>query len=165
VEKKKRCHNLYLIAIYSCWQIMELSSTQKTRIYLSGPIFSQAEIEWAGRLKSQMEERFASRIEVIWPHEISSGPPEKIFGDNLRALDECPIVVAILEGPQVDDGTAWEVGYHFARGGKVLGIRTDFRNAGEAPQSRTNAMVEFSCSCIVESIDQLLLKLRDMLEP
>lgn len=144
---------------------MDFNGAQKKRIYLSGPIFSQAEIEWTGRLKSLIEESFASRVEVIWPHEIASGPPEKIFWDNLRALDECPIIIAILEGPQVDDGTAWEVGYHFARGGKVLGIRTDFRNAGEAPQSRINAMVEFSCICIAESIDQLLMKLKGMLEP
>jgi nucleoside 2-deoxyribosyltransferase len=136
----------------------------RLRIYLSGPIFSQAEIEWAGRVKSLIEKSFASRVEVVWPHEIASGPPDKIFRENLQALDKCPIVVAILDGPQVDDGTAWEVGYHYASGGKVLGIRTDFRNAGEALQSKTNAMVEFSCICIVDSTDQLLLKLKDLLE-
>lgn len=140
-------------------------SMNRIRIYLSGPIFSQAEIEWAGRVKGLIENRFSPRVMVIWPHEIASGAPERIFRYNLRALDQCPIVVAILDGPQVDDGTAWEVGYHYARGGKVLGIRTDFRNAGEAPQSRANAMVEFSCACIVDSIDQLLLKLKDLLEP
>jgi nucleoside 2-deoxyribosyltransferase len=143
---------------------MNSEGAHRVRIYLSGPIFSQAEIEWAGRVKGLMEKSFASRAEVIWPHEIASGPPEKIFRDNLRALDNCSIVVAILDGSQVDDGTAWEVGYHYASGGKVLGIRTDFRNAGEAPQSRTNAMVEFSCICIVDSIDLLLLELKHLLE-
>jgi len=143
---------------------MELEITNQLKIYLSGPIFSQAEIEWARRVKGLIEESFASRVEVIWPHEIASGPPENIFRENLRALDQCPIVIAILDGPQVDDGTAWEVGYHYARGGQVLGIRTDFRNAGEAPQSRANAMIEFSCTCIVSSMDQLLLKLKELLE-
>lgn len=139
-------------------------NVKKVKIYLSGPIFSQAEIEWAGRLKGLIEESFAPRIEVVWPHEIASGPPADIFRQNLLALDRCPIVVAILDGPQVDDGTAWEVGYHYARGGRVLGIRTDFRNAGESPQSRANAMIEFSCICIVNSPDQLLLNLEKMLE-
>jgi nucleoside 2-deoxyribosyltransferase len=142
---------------------MDFKGTHKARIYLSGPIFSQAEIEWAGRVKSLIEMAFAARVEVIWPHEIASGPPEKIFQDNLLALDKCPIIIAILDGPQVDDGTAWEIGFHYARGGKVLGIRTDFRNAGESPKSRVNAMVEFSCACIVNSVDQLLLKLDEML--
>ncbi len=143
---------------------MELEITNQLKIYLSGPVFSQAEIEWAGRVKNLIEESFASKAEVIWPHEIASGPPENIFRENLHALDRCPIVIAILDGPQVDDGTAWEVGYHYARGGHVLGIRTDFRNAGEAPQSRANAMIEFSCTCIVSSLDQLLLKLKELLE-
>ncbi len=139
-------------------------NAKKVRIYLSGPIFSQAEIEWAGRVKGLVEESFAPKIEVIWPHEIASGSPENIFRQNLEALDRCPIVIAILDGPQVDDGTSWEVGYQYARGGRVLGIRTDFRNAGEASQSRANAMIEFSCICIVDSLDQLLLKLKGMLE-
>lgn len=142
----------------------EAPQEKKVKIYLSGPIFSQAEIKWAGRVKGLIEVSFASRVDVIWPHEIASGPPENIFLQNLQALDKCPIVVAILDGPQVDDGTAWEVGYQYARGGRVIGIRTDFRNAGEAPWSRANAMVEFSCVCIVTSLDQLLLKLREMLE-
>jgi nucleoside 2-deoxyribosyltransferase len=143
---------------------MDLEVKNRVRIYLSGPIFSQAEIEWASRVKSLIEKSFAPRAEVIWPHEIASGPPESIFRENLKALDRCPIVVAILDGPQVDDGTAWEVGYHYARGGKVLGIRTDFRKAGEASESRANAMVEFSCVCIVGSMDQLILKLNELLE-
>lgn len=142
----------------------EAPQEEKVKIYLSGPIFSQAEIEWAGRVKGLIVENFAPSVEVIWPHEIASGTPENIFRENLRALDQCPIVVAILDGPQVDDGTAWEVGYHYARGGHVLGIRTDFRNAGEAPQSRANAMIEFSCICIVNSLDHLLLKLKELLE-
>ncbi len=143
---------------------MDLERTRRVKIYLSGPIFSQAEIEWAGRLKGIIEESFAPVAEVVWPHEIASGHPENIFRKNMQALDQCTIVVAILDGPQVDDGTAWEAGYHYARGGQVLGIRTDFRNAGEAPQSRANAMIEFSCTCIVNSIDQLLLKLKETLE-
>jgi nucleoside 2-deoxyribosyltransferase len=142
---------------------MDLERTNRVRIYLSGPIFSQAEIEWARRVKGLIEKSFAPRAEVIWPHEIASGPPENIFRENMLALDRCQIVVAILDGPQVDDGTAWEVGYHYARGGKVIGIRTDFRKAGEAPESRANAMVEFSCACIVGSTDQLISKLSELL--
>ncbi len=142
----------------------EAPQEKKVKIYLSGPIFSQAEIEWAGRVKGLIEESFAPRVEVVWPHEIASGTPKNVFMQNLQALDQCKVVVAILDGPQVDDGTAWEVGYQYARGGRALGIRTDFRNAGEAPQSRANAMVEFSCICIVNSLDQLLLKLKELLE-
>lgn len=136
----------------------------KVKIYLSGPIFSRADIEWAKKIKARIEKQFGSRVEVIWPHEIASGAPQEIFQKNISALKKCPLVVAILEGSQVDDGTAWELGYHYARGGKILGLRTDFRRAGETHESKVNVMIEFSCHSIANSLDQLLLNLSEVLE-
>jgi nucleoside 2-deoxyribosyltransferase len=137
----------------------------KEKVYLSGPLFSLAEIEWGRRIKDGILEKLGDRIEVVWPHEIAVGSPEEIFGSNLKALDECKIVVAILDGPQVDDGTSWEVGYHYARGGKIVGIRTDFRKAGEASESKVNTMVEASCLFIVDSMELLVSRLKEILEP
>src|SRR5512137_687123 len=96
------------------------------KIYLSGPLFSRAEIAWGSRVKSFLEERLKGII-VIWPHEIApcSAGPEEIFEANLRALSEAEIMVALLDGPQVDDGTAWEAGYFFSQGREILGLRTD----------------------------------------
>jgi nucleoside 2-deoxyribosyltransferase len=40
------------------------------------------------------------------------------------------MMIALLDGPQVDDGTGWEIGYFYARRRpeqKIIGIRTDFR--------------------------------------
>ena len=59
-------------------------------------------------------------------------------------------MVAMLDGPQVDDGTAWEMGYFSCRGKKILGIRTDFRRAGEHEILDRKAMIESSCLCIVD---------------
>ncbi len=134
------------------------------KIYLSGPLFSLADVEWAEQVKVRIEKQFGSSVEVIWPHEIASGAPQEIFQKNISALKGCPLVVAILDGPQVDDGTAWELGYHYARGGKILGLRTDFRRAGETHESKVNAMIEFSCHSIANSIDQMLLDLSEVLE-
>lgn len=127
----------------------------KARIYLSGPLFSEAEIAWGRRVKASIEEAL-HEVDVIWPHELAEGSPAKIFRANLRALDDCEMMVAILDGPQVDDGTAWEIGYFHAKGRKVLGIRTDFRRAGESENSRVNLMVEISCFALAESIEQLV---------
>jgi nucleoside 2-deoxyribosyltransferase len=65
------------------------------------------------------------------------------------------MVIALLEGPQVDDGTAWEIGFFYRgkpKGAKIIGVRTDFRNAGAV----LNAMVEYSCNRIVRSSEALL---------
>jgi len=52
-------------------------------------------------------------------------------------------VIALLDGSQVDDGTAWEIGYFYAKKSpeqKILGIRTDFRRAGECEGAVVSAM-------------------------
>lgn len=134
----------------------------KARIYLSGPLFSEAEIAWAGDVKAFLENGLGA--EVVWPHEIASGSPKEIFQANLRALHGCDLMVAILDGPQVDDGTAWEVGYFYALGRRIAGIRTDFRKAGECSESRVNAMIEHSCLVVVDSLDRLASELGRMLD-
>jgi len=43
-----------------------------------------------------------------------------------------------------DDDTAWEIGYFYARKKpeqKIVGVRTDFRNAGESQGAVVNAML------------------------
>jgi nucleoside 2-deoxyribosyltransferase len=133
-------------------------------IYLSGPLFSRAEIAWAGNVKALLEKRLGAEAEVIWPHEIAHGSSSDIFKANLQALNECDIMVALLDGPQVDDGTAWEIGYFYALERVILGVRTDLRKAGEAPESKVNAMIENSCTAIVEDLDGLVSELSRMLD-
>ena len=87
------------------------------------------------KLKRRMEE---AGHEVVWPFETVCGDtPREIFEGCRNHPDECETLVAVLDGPQVDDGTAWEIGYWYAKKGpeRILGIRTDYRNAGETGES------------------------------
>ncbi len=133
------------------------------RIYLSGPLFSEAEIAWGGRIKAFLEKGLGN-IKIVWPHEIATGSAEQVFRANLQAMNECDLMVAILDGPQVDDGTAWEVGYFFSQGKRIIGIRTDFRRAGEAEKSRVNLMVECACLAVTSSPEKLVSELKRLLE-
>ena len=50
-------------------------------------------------------------------------------------LDDADIVIAFLDGLLVDDGAAWQIGYFYANKSpeqKIIGIRPDFRRAGES---------------------------------
>jgi nucleoside 2-deoxyribosyltransferase len=78
----------------------------------------------------------------------------EIFRRCKAALDRADLLIALLDGTRVDDGTAREIGYFFARKAaqaKIIGIRTDFRRAGESEQAIVNAMVEMACDVIVET--------------
>jgi nucleoside 2-deoxyribosyltransferase len=45
---------------------------------------------------------------------------------NRAAIDAAQAVVAVLDGTDVDSGTAAEIGYAFARGKLIVGYRGDF---------------------------------------
>ena len=54
-----------------------------------------------------------------------------IFENDKHAIDECDVVVANLNGVITDDGTAWELGYAYARGKYIIGLHTDWRKRFE----------------------------------
>lgn len=68
---------------------------------------------------------------------------QKIALNNTRAIDGCDFVVAVLDGPDVDSGTAAEIGYAFAKGKRILGYRSDFRMSGDNEGTTVNLQVEF----------------------
>src|SRR5215475_516791 len=49
----------------------------------------------------------------------------QIARTNHAAIDRCDALVAVLDGADVDSGTAAEIGYAFARGKPIIGYRGD----------------------------------------
>lgn len=62
---------------------------------------------------------------------------------NTERIDRSDAVLAILDGVDVDSGTAAEIGYAFAKGKRVYGLRTDFRLAGDNIGSIVNLQVQY----------------------
>ena len=131
-------------------------------IYQAGPLFSAAE--------QSFHQTFSARLRdaghtVIWPGDLlteaqieAAGPhaPRLLFTTCQDALDRCTCVVALLDGSQVDDGAAWEIGYAYARGMPVYGLRTDSRRAGETPYSRVNSMIQGCLTGFARSVEELV---------
>ena len=120
----------------------------KTKIYLAGALFSLAEQDFNFRLKDELETHF--NVEVFFPQIECKGledNPTKIFEKCKEGIDESNIMIAILDGADVDSGTAWEIGYGYVRNKTVIGIRTDFRQRGD----------DFGLNCMIsESLDFLI---------
>lgn len=62
---------------------------------------------------------------------------------NRAAIDEAQGVVAVLDGVDVDSGTAAEIGYAFARGKRIVGYRGDFRLSADNEGGVVNLQVEY----------------------
>jgi nucleoside 2-deoxyribosyltransferase len=67
----------------------------------------------------------------------------EIGGNGVKAIDKCDAVLAVLDGTDVDSGTASEVGYAFARQKPILGYRGDFRLSADNDGSIVNLQVEY----------------------
>ena len=67
----------------------------------------------------------------------------RIGAKNQALLDACDMVFAVLDGVDVDSGTAAEIGYAFARRKPILGYRGDFRLSADNDGSIVNLQVEY----------------------
>jgi nucleoside 2-deoxyribosyltransferase len=87
----------------------------------------------------------------------------EIGQNNQIAIDGCDAVLAILDGADVDSGTASEIGYAFARHKPILGYRSDFRLSSDNEGSVVNLQVEYFIRAGGGQIVSSLSKLADAL--
>ena len=93
-------------------------------MYFAGPLFTSAERSWNAEVAGALR---AAGHEVFLPQEKEPGKDAAgIFATDVGGIDWADGVVAIMDGPDPDSGTAWEVGYAFRKKPIVL-VRTDFR--------------------------------------
>lgn len=108
-------------------------------IYLSAALFTVAERRFNRRLADALE---AAGHEVILPQELDHlNDQEAVFRLNLEALDRADLILAVVEGTDVDSGVAWEMGYAHRAGTPVAALRTDFRDRSETEGAAVNLML------------------------
>ena len=95
------------------------------RIYFAGPLFTTPERTWNAEVTAALR---AAGHEVFLPQEQEPGRDGPgIFTTDVGGIDRADGLVAIMDGPDPDAGTAWEVGYAFGTGKTIVLVRTDFR--------------------------------------
>lgn len=128
-------------------------------VYLAAPLFSEAELDFNRMLRDEIK---SSGFNVFLPQEDSNNVKDRddrqsiIFSKNEAAIESSDIIVAVVDGADVDSGTAWEIGYAYARGKPILGLRTDFRTLGI--EGTVNLMIERSvvlCTSLRELLNLL----------
>lgn len=77
---------------------------------------------------------------------------------NEEAIRASDMVLAVLDGVDVDSGTASEMGFAFALGKRVHGLRTDTRligdNAGSVINLQVQYWIEASGGKLVRTLDE-----------
>ena len=128
-------------------------------VYLAAPLFSEAECDFNRKLRDEL---ISAGFKVFLPQEDSNNVKDMldrqkiIFNKNLKGIENSDILVAVIDGADVDSGTAWEIGFAFAKGKPLLGLRTDFRTLGI--EGTVNLMIEQSvvlCMSVSELLNHL----------
>jgi nucleoside 2-deoxyribosyltransferase len=101
------------------------------KLYFAGPLFTTPERTWNAEVAAALR---AAGYEVFLPQEREPGKDGPgIFAADVGGIDWADGLVAIMDGPDPDSGTAWEVGYAFGVRKPIVLVRTDFRIlAGDA---------------------------------
>ncbi|KPK62250.1 MAG: hypothetical protein AMK73_06445 [Planctomycetes bacterium SM23_32] len=124
-------------------------------IYLSGPLFTQGQRRWNRLLAAELERRIAG-AHVILPQDFKFGesynnPKDfpRIFAACVEGVREAHVMVAVLDGPDVDSGAALEMGIAYERGVPIIGVRTDYR---ESQDRGVNLVVAGACTEVLREM-------------
>ena len=120
-----------------------------TKLYLAGPLFSLSEQGFNAELARFLE---TQGFDVWLPqeHEPRAKTARAIFEMDVAAIDRADMIVACMDGPDPDSGTAWECGYAYARGKPIVCYRTDFRVSGDTEGAPYNLMLTESAAARFE---------------
>jgi nucleoside 2-deoxyribosyltransferase len=117
------------------------------KLYLAGPLFTQAERAWnlqlADRIAEAGHDVFLPQVEVQAIQTLDADTIFRVDVDGVRSSDA---IVAVLDGADPDSGTSFECGLAFALGLPIVLVRTDFRAGGDALPGQKLATVNLMLS-------------------
>ncbi len=126
------------------------------KIYVAGPLFTEGERWLLERIDAVCRE---AGYETYLPHRDAGvfdrdSDSSFFFQQDLQRLQEADVVVAVLNGKDVDSGTAWELGYFYALGKRaVIGYLHDSRLPH--PRAQLNPMIVNSLKTLVHDLESL----------
>jgi nucleoside 2-deoxyribosyltransferase len=134
------------------------------RIYLAGSIFTPYERSFLADCADRLRRE---GFDVFVPHEQGlvglEATPEAVFAVDAEGIESADAVLAVLDGPSVDDGTACEIGLFYGlkqqdpeRKG-VVGLLTDLRGERRgdfAINLFVRGCIDASGGAVVGSLDE-----------
>jgi nucleoside 2-deoxyribosyltransferase len=135
------------------------------------PIMEQASFEVLNPWKyseviSTKINEIRSTNDIIKQIELWRNLNKDIARNNESMIKASQIVVAILDGSDIDSGVSAEIGYAYALRKKIIGYRSDIRATGDNIGAKVNLQIEYfiynSGGEIVTNIHDLKETLRSM---
>jgi nucleoside 2-deoxyribosyltransferase len=127
------------------------------QIFLAAPLFNKAERKFNEEVAKDLREAGFDvwmAQEAPFIKEGSLEEKKKIYEKDVSALKGSEVLVAILDGVEVDSGVAFEMGFANALGKPIIGLKTDYRTF--SPIEEINLILEVSIINICETVDEVI---------
>lgn len=97
------------------------------KAYIAGPLCSEKEREFLEKIDRICKKL---KIDTFLPHREcglwkEGKDVKEIAKGDLKGFDDCDFLIASLNGFNVGAGTAWEMGYAYAKNIPIIAIKTD----------------------------------------
>ena len=139
------------------------------KVYFAGPLFTPAERRFIDECAARLRE---AGFDVFVPHEHELAldgtvTASRIFAKDWAALSQSNAVLAILDGPVIDDGTACEIGIFYgllqsdpSKKG-IVGMTHDLRaTRGSNREGELKGLNLFVAGCI-ETVGRIVTSLAE----
>ncbi len=140
---------------------------RRPRVYYAAGLFNEGERAFNLQVKAILDEL---DYETWFPQE-SAGLLDDLIRDgmtvdearhhifklNLRAVEECDILVFLLDGRVPDEGACIEAGLAYGRGKRCIGLKTDFRNVeGGGNNLMIDGILDYQIAGSLDELRQML---------
>ena len=135
-------------------------------IFISAALFTYAEQVFNRHLRDALA---ADGFRVILPQEFEMQVHEKeLFDQCVNGIERADLVLAVVDGAEVDVGVGFEMGLAYSKGKPVLALRTDFRRRAETTAGCLNLMLHYGATRMINAGDnpfqEATLSVRQMLQ-
>ena len=116
------------------------------KVYFANGLFSQADAEFNAKIVAKIRAQYPL-VEVYLPQENASINDKNNYANSLMIAkadtDEVlasNLLIAVLDGPTIDNGVASEIGVAYQAKVPIIGLYTDTRRLGADNQQKLDAL-------------------------
>ena len=116
------------------------------KLYFAAPLFAASDLRYNAELVASIRQQYP-QLEIYLPQENAAINNKEAYADSkmiaeadTKRLLSADLMIAILDGPVIDNGVASEIGVAYAAKIPILGLYTDSRRLGAANQQKLGAL-------------------------
>ena len=118
------------------------------KIYLANGLFSEADRMYNSHLSKAIREEFPE-VDLFVPQESTEINDKDLYADSQmiaewdsKMLLESDVLIAVIDGIEIDSGVSAEIGIFSTTNKPILGLYTDVRQFGRSNEEKLNALIK-----------------------